>query len=186
MLCGTPVLVNGLSEVLTGHVRRSSAGLYYEGYPEFIEAARWLLEDGRLRSRMGHNGAEYVKRNYQVVVDGVRGRVLYGKAPGNVFYRAAALVVGMALGNLTLVNGTLLMTRILSEDADGEVLALFLVPIGLGLALIAGGYRAFRYGEEVEEIQKGAKKAALAEDKGLRGRFESGLNIIEELSELME
>ena len=64
MLCGTPVLVNGLSKVLTGHVRRSNAGLYYEGYAEFVEAARLLLEDGRLRSRMGRNGAEYVQRNY--------------------------------------------------------------------------------------------------------------------------
>jgi hypothetical protein len=136
---------------------------------------------------------EYRQRNYQVVVDGVRGEILYGKAPGNVFYRAAALVIGMALGNLTLVNGSLLVARLLAEDVEGEVLALFLVPLVLGLTLIAGGYRAFRYGEEVEEIQKGAKKAALAEDKGLRGRFvpglgdfESGLNIIEELSELVE
>jgi len=64
MLCGTPVLVNGLSQVLTGHVRRSNAGLYYGDYMEFVEAARLMLEDGRLRSRMGCNGAEYVKRNY--------------------------------------------------------------------------------------------------------------------------
>ena len=136
---------------------------------------------------------EYRKRNYQVVVDGVRGRVLYGKAPGNVFYRAAALVAGMALGNLILVNGTLLATRILAADVDDEVAAIVLVPIGIGGALILAGYRAFRFGEEVEEIQKGAKKAAASADKGIRerfapglGDFETGLGVIEELSELIE
>jgi hypothetical protein len=129
---------------------------------------------------------EYRKRNYQVVVDGVRGQVLYGKAPGNVFYRAAALVVGMALGNLSLVNGTLLVTRVLSEDVEGEALAILLLPIGVGLALILAGYRAFRYGEEVEEIQKGAKKATVGAGEGLRERLETGLGVIEELSELIE
>jgi glycosyltransferase involved in cell wall biosynthesis len=64
MLCGTPVLVNGQSDVLRGHVRRSSAGLYYGDYMEFVEAARLMLEDEHLRSRMGSNGAEYVMRNY--------------------------------------------------------------------------------------------------------------------------
>ncbi|NIV37302.1 MAG: glycosyltransferase [Anaerolineae bacterium] len=64
MLCGTPVLVNGRSEVLAGHARRSSGGLYYESYYEFVEATRLMLEDGRLRSRLGHNGGQYVKSNY--------------------------------------------------------------------------------------------------------------------------
>jgi glycosyltransferase involved in cell wall biosynthesis len=64
MLCGTPVLVNGGCEVLKGHVRRSSGGLYYETYYEFVEALRLLLDDEALRSRMGENGTEYVVRNY--------------------------------------------------------------------------------------------------------------------------
>jgi hypothetical protein len=148
------------------HLLRTRLGLVY--YPLWV--ARY----------------EYRQRNYQVVVDGVRGEVLYGKAPGNIFYRAAALVVGMALGNLSLVNGTLIAARLLAEDADGESLALLLLPVGVGIGLIVAGYRAFRYGEEVEEIQKGAKKAALGADKGLRGRLETGLGVIEELSELVE
>jgi hypothetical protein len=118
---------------------------------------------------------EYHNRSYQVVVDGVNGQVLYGKAPGSIFFRAAALVVGMALGNLFLVNGTVLAFQMLS-GADEET-ALRFLPIVLGLGLIWAGYRAFRYGEEVEEIQKSAKKAALTTDKGTRGH----LGIVEEL-----
>lgn len=64
MLCGAPVLVNGQSEVLKGHVGRSSAGLYYESGPEFIEALQLLLGDIRLRSQMANNGRIYVHRNY--------------------------------------------------------------------------------------------------------------------------
>ena len=68
MLAGTPVLVNAHSEVLTGHVQRSRAGLYYAHYPEFVEATRWLLDNPRLRQRMGANGVEYVRRNYDPTV----------------------------------------------------------------------------------------------------------------------
>lgn len=144
---------------------------------------------------------EYHKRNYQVVVDGVNGRILYGKAPGNIFYRAAALVGGLAAGNFILVNGTLLAgTLIGNSDDDGSFLFI-LMPIALGIGLIAAGYRAFRYGEEVEEIQKGARKAALAGESdgsglmsaltgGLMGgdgdvqeMLRSGMSVLEELSE---
>lgn len=144
---------------------------------------------------------EYHKRNYQVVVDGVNGRVLYGKAPGNIFYRAAALVGGLAIGNFILVNGTLLAgTLVSNSDEDGSFL-LILMPIALGIGLIAAGYRAFRYGEEVEEIQKGARKAAMAGESGDSGlmsaltgglmggsgdvqeMMRSGLSVLEELTE---
>ncbi|MCA9953479.1 MAG: hypothetical protein H6657_09055 [Ardenticatenaceae bacterium] len=144
---------------------------------------------------------EYHKRNYQVVVDGVNGNILYGKAPGNIFYRAAALVGGLALGNLILVNGTWLAGLMVSNsDEDGNIL-LLLMPIAFGIALIAAGYRAFRYGEEVEEIQKGARKATLAGQSdsstlvsaltgGLMGDkadmesvMRSGMSVLEELTE---
>ncbi len=144
---------------------------------------------------------EYHKRNYQVVVDGVDGRILYGKAPGNILYRAAALVGGLSVGNFILVNGTLLAGTIIGNSDDGDGLPLLLVPIALGIGLIAAGYRAFRYGEEVEEIQKGARKAALAGESdgsslmsaltgGLMGGngdvqavMRSGMSVLEELSE---
>jgi hypothetical protein len=108
---------------------------------------------------------EYHNRSYQVVVDGVNGRVLYGKAPGNILFRAAALVVGMAVGNLILVNGTVLALLLLS-DADDE-LGLLVVPLIVGASLALAGYRAFRYGGQVEKTQKGAKRAALTAERGV-------------------
>jgi hypothetical protein len=102
---------------------------------------------------------EYKGRNYQVIVDGTRGKILYGKAPGNIFYRAAALVAGMALGNCMLVNGGVIGLQLLSfmESDDGALLAC--VPPVLGLALIGLAYTTFRYGEEVEHIDPDARKA---------------------------
>ncbi len=129
---------------------------------------------------------EYRQRNYQVVVDGVRGRVLYGKAPGNVFYRAAMLVLGMALGNLILINGTALATRLLAEDSDEGGLALLLVPIAVGIGLIVAAYRTFRYGEEVEEIQKEAKKAALSEADESKSWWRGGFDAVKNVTEMLE
>lgn len=146
---------------------------------------------------------EYRGRNYQVVVDGVKGTVLYGKAPGNILYRAAMLVGGMALGNLILVNGTIIAAQIAfyttDSDSDGAMALLCLPPV-IGLALVAAAYRAFRYGEEVETRQKGAEKAvassttsgsgALSDTvRSLTGQkqgdfLSTGLQILEELSEI--
>ena len=40
MAVGTPILVNGRSDVLVDHCRKSNAGLYYAIRDEFIEARR--------------------------------------------------------------------------------------------------------------------------------------------------
>jgi hypothetical protein len=103
----------------------------------------------------------YKNRHYQVVVDGVKGDVLYGKAPGNIFYRAAMLVAGMAFGNLLLVNGCALLALVgnASSSDDGDGLAIIAVPVLIGGAIIYAGYRAFRYGEEVEKLDSKNKKA---------------------------
>jgi hypothetical protein len=128
---------------------------------------------------------EYRGRSYQVAVDGADGRVLYGKAPGNVLYRAAVLVGSMAAGTFMLVNGTILAARILS--ADGEGMFLILLPAAIAVGLISAGYRAFRYGEEVEEMQEGARKATLSlEDRGPFRHLKTGMRIYEDLSELIE
>jgi hypothetical protein len=127
---------------------------------------------------------QYRERSYQVVVDGVSGEVLYGKAPGNIFYRAAMLVGGMATGTFILVNGTLLAGGLLAESSDSDGCGFVLIPLALGIGLIVAGYRRFRYGEEVESIQETAKKAPLAGAYRPKGLFSAGFDLIEELSDL--
>jgi len=65
MAVGTPVLCNARSEVLVDHCLKSNAGLFYSDREEFVECAKLLLADERLRNRMARNGKEYVRRNYR-------------------------------------------------------------------------------------------------------------------------
>ena len=65
MAVGTPVLCNARAEVLVEHCLKSNAGLFYSDREEFVESAKLMLADDRLRERMGRNGREYVKRNYR-------------------------------------------------------------------------------------------------------------------------
>jgi len=102
--------------------------------------------------------ARYTYRNrmYQVVVDGQSGRVLYGKAPGNIFYRALMLVGGTALGSFVIVDGLALAFSIIgssSRHGSGD-LALLALPFVIGGVLISGGYQLFRWGEEIEQRAK--------------------------------
>jgi hypothetical protein len=104
--------------------------------------------------------ARYTYRNraYQVVVDGHTGKVLYGKAPGNIYYRALMLVAGTALGAFVLVDGLALASAVaFGADADDDAVALLCLPLVVGVALIGGGYRLFRWGEEIEHRVKGHK-----------------------------
>lgn len=90
---------------------------------------------------------EHKERMYQAVIDGARPRLLYGKAPGNVAYRSAMLVGGLALGNLLLVDGSLLALAGASAADDGFwIVAL---PVVAGIGLVTGGYKLFRHGEEI-------------------------------------
>jgi len=102
--------------------------------------------------------ARYTYRNrmYQVVVDGQSGRVLYGKAPGNIFYRALMLVGGTALGSFVIVDGLALALEIIGNSTKHEKgeIALLALPFVIGGALISGGYRLFRWGEEIEQRVK--------------------------------
>lgn len=63
-LAGRPVLVYGDCAVTRGHVQRSGGGLWFRAYEEFVGAVEWLKANPDLASRMGHNGGEYVRRNY--------------------------------------------------------------------------------------------------------------------------
>lgn len=133
----------------------------------------------------------YRNRVYQVVVDATSGKVMYGKAPGNTLYRAAALVIGLAVGNLVLVNGTVLTAIGLSDSDDG--LAALLLPIAAGIGLILYGYKQFRYGEEVEDKPGEFQKAATGPGKGffggstpdldLQGMLKTGMTLLEDLEE---
>ncbi len=102
--------------------------------------------------------ARYTYRNraYQVVVDGYGGKVLYGKAPGNIYYRALMLLGGTALGSFAIVDGLVLALAIIggSSKHDSGELFLLVLPFIVGGALIAGGYRLFRWGEEIEQRAK--------------------------------
>ncbi len=91
----------------------------------------------------------YRQRTYQVVVDGVTGTVVAGKAPGNTVYRAATLVSALAAGTFIFVNGSILALMVVSGDDDA--FGLVLLPVIVGLLLILWGYRNFRFGEEVED-----------------------------------
>jgi len=61
---GLPALANGRCRVLAGQCQRSGGGLFYDGYAEFREAARLLLERSDLRATLGRQGREYVEREY--------------------------------------------------------------------------------------------------------------------------
>ena len=62
---GTPVLANARSAVLVEHCIRSNGGLYYAERDEFVECLRLLVRDARLRTALGQNGRDYVRRNYR-------------------------------------------------------------------------------------------------------------------------
>lgn len=88
----------------------------------------------------------YRGRAFQVAVDGSTGKVLYGKAPGNTFYRAAVLVGGMAIGALAAVD---IPAAILSGRGDNTAIGALVIFL-IGLGIMYASYRAFRYGEQYE------------------------------------
>jgi hypothetical protein len=104
----------------------------------------------------------YRGRAFQVVIDGFSGEVLYGKAPGNTWYRAAALVVGMAAGAFLMVDGTALALSLISGSDEGSIV-LLVVPLLVGVGLMAAAYRAFRYGEQVEHRARMGPKLVSAQ-----------------------
>lgn len=125
---------------------------------------------------------EYRGRNYQVVVDGTSAKVLYGKAPGNIFYRAIMLIAGMALGNFILINGTIIGGLIVAGSDEGDAFWLPLVALAAGIGIVVAGYLRFRHGEEVESLQASARKAALADGSNNKGLLSGGLNLLGDLS----
>ena len=64
MAMGTPVLVNGASEVLKAHCEKSKAGFYYNNQKEFLLKLKILLEDQNQYEAMRSNGRRYIMQNY--------------------------------------------------------------------------------------------------------------------------
>ena len=91
----------------------------------------------------------YRGRAFQVVVDGVNGQVLYGKAPGSVVYRAAVLVGGMAAGAVTAIDLPALILQS-SSNSDDNPLAFALIVFVVGLGILLASYRTYRYAEHYE------------------------------------
>jgi hypothetical protein len=95
----------------------------------------------------------YRGRAFLVVVDATSGEVLYAKAPGSTFYRAAALVGGMAAGAIVGLDGGGLLLYLASQvrgDGAGVLFGGGVALLGAGFLLMRQAYRAFRYGEQVE------------------------------------
>ncbi len=132
---------------------------------------------------------EYRNRSYQVVVDGVNNKILYGKAPGNILYRAGMLVGGMAVGNLLLVHGTAFAFQVMafSHNSKNNGWAVLLIPPVLGILAIINGYRLFRYGEEVEQIDREARKAVKRDqDFSWTSMLTDGVNLNQEVKKWLE
>jgi glycosyltransferase involved in cell wall biosynthesis len=69
---GTPVLASARNAAAADYCRRANAGLYYATRDEFTEALRLLMNDPRLRARLGENGRRYIRLNHRW--DAVMGR----------------------------------------------------------------------------------------------------------------
>jgi hypothetical protein len=94
-------------------------------------------------------------RAFQVVVDGYSGEVLYGKAPGNTLYRAAALVLGMAAGAFLAIDVPAFILA--ASDGEGDLLWVALAMLAAGGASMYAGYRAFRHTEQYEYRRGGSQ-----------------------------
>jgi hypothetical protein len=115
----------------------------------------------------------YRGRTFQVVVDAFNGKVLYGRAPGNTFYRAAMLVGGMALGAFVMVDIPTLMVT--GSNSSDDPTGLYFFAFLIGLAIMAFAYRAFRFGEQYE-LRGGSSPVKVDADmvKSLTTEAESG------------
>jgi glycosyltransferase involved in cell wall biosynthesis len=65
MAQNTPVLVNGVSQVLADHVNASGAGRIYDDYNGFAQALNELLSIEQRRAEVGRLGRDYVLSRYQ-------------------------------------------------------------------------------------------------------------------------
>jgi hypothetical protein len=112
----------------------------------------------------------YKGRGYLAVLDGVRGTVVSGRAPGDVLYQGLAGGAGwVAGGGLIAVSAVTLPT--VGFDIEGLLLAAF--PLIIGLVVIAWTYDVFRYGSEVvvDDLSRTRQKTVIGRFKGIVRRL---------------
>lgn len=88
------------------------------------------------------------QRSYQVLVDADDASIAYAKAPGNDLYRSTMLVASEA--GACFVGSTALQLLFHSSDGGGAFAFLFFVAL-VCAAIVAWGWKRFRYGGEVVE-----------------------------------
>jgi hypothetical protein len=86
----------------------------------------------------------YAGRMYFVTLDGVTGKVLSGRAPGDTLMRSLAMTAGMFIGGFGTAAG-LRVLIMASDDSAG----LGLVIAGASLAIAGLAFMFFRHGSEV-------------------------------------
>jgi hypothetical protein len=100
----------------------------------------------------------YRGRVFQVVIDAYSGEVVYGKAPGNLAFRAGVLVGGMAGGSVLAV--TIPGLVVFNMNGDGAWVLALLSLLG-GLFVMNRAWKKYRYGEHYE-YRRIAPKAGLS------------------------
>lgn len=135
----------------------------------------------------------YRSRAFQVVVDGYTGQVLYGKAPGSVGYRAAVLVGGMAAGAVMTVDVPVLSLAATAGTDEDFPFVIALGAFVIGLGIMFGAYRTFRYGEHYEYHRYGKAKSGsegvITQMAGVAGLPESltrELSSLQDLQKMLE
>jgi hypothetical protein len=123
----------------------------------------------------------YKQRAFQVVVDGFSGEVLYGKAPGNPWFRAVVLVAGMAAGAFIGIDIPMGILSASSGDSHDSLL-IPVVIFGVGMGIMYAAYHKFRYGEHYEyrRYQDAAETSGFSLSSGL-GSVKNIVNKIERM-----
>lgn len=63
-LCGKPVLVHSKCAVTRDFARRANGGLYFKDYFEFEGCVQYLVSHPEQAKRMGENGGQFVRENF--------------------------------------------------------------------------------------------------------------------------
>lgn len=112
----------------------------------------------------------YANRTYQVVVDGEDGTICYGKAPGSNLFRAIVGIFATAAGMFLAT-----MFEIFKYAQGKTAFGVYVVALLIGIALMAWGYRKFRYGGEIEEgtglVEDEKSTFSLVKDSGSVSSF---------------